>query len=173
MMRSLIHESIKWEPVYTAVDIGGTNTAGSDDTVHWIDLANYGSIVFLFLCGIGTAGSEASFTDSITTLKLQQASSSTGTGIKDLTTSGSEGDYDTDTPLDAAGEKAYLFCRGIQLDVKNSFRYVRPYAACTADNGSNYVSCWVAREALIRSHRYLQGTAAGALQYIYPGKADE
>ena len=133
MTRKLTDELVVSFP-FTEADIGGTNSAGSDDAIHWVDMQGFHS--FLCLVEIGTWNA----TDDLDTCKLEQATSSAGAGKKDLTTSASGGNYDTANPVDADGDQVYLECQADDLDVDNGFRYVRIYLAETGNTGVDNVS---------------------------------
>ena len=146
---------------FTETDIGGTNSAGSDDEVHWVDMRDYDT--FMCVVELGTWNSS----DDLDTCKLEQASDSSGTGKKDLTTSGSGStyDYDTDSPVDADGDQVILECRAEDLDVDNDFRYVRVYLAETGNTGTDNVSA-----VYIRSNgRYVgyEETGASSASRVY------
>lgn len=146
---------------FTETDIGGTNTAGGDDAVHWFDLANFGS--FLCMVELGTWNA----TDDLDTCKLEQATSSAGAGKKDLTTSSATGDYDTDSPVDADGDRVFLEVQASDLDVNNGFRYVRVYCAETGNTGTDNVSAvYVARRARFPKSQLPVAAAAGSKVYV-------
>ena len=119
---------------FTETDIGGTNSAGSDDTVHWTSMEDFDRI--LVMVELGTWNSS----DDLDTCKLQQATSSAGAGVKDLTTSASGGNYDTDAPVDADGNQVVLEAYADQLDVDGGFDHVRVYLVEDDDTGTDNVS---------------------------------
>ncbi len=119
---------------FTETDIGGTNSAASDDAVHWVSMAEFDR--FLCLVEVGTWNAA----DDLDTCKLEQATSSAGAGKKDLTTSASGGNYDTDNPVDADGDNVLLECRAEDLDVSGGFTHVRVYLAETGNTGVDNVS---------------------------------
>ncbi len=122
--------------VLPTADIGGTNTATQDATYWgaWHDVAGFSKIYAKVMLGTWNAA------DDLDTCKLQQATSSSGTSAKDLTTSASGGDYDTDAPIDAAGNTVVLEARAEDLDVAGGFHYVRVYAAETGDTGTDNIA---------------------------------
>lgn len=119
---------------FTESDIGGTNSAGSDDAVHWVSMADFRN--FLCLVEIGTWNG----TDDLDTCKLEQATDAIGTGKKDLTTSGAGLNYDTGAPVDADGDQVILECQADDLDADNGFTHVRVYLAETGNTGVDNVS---------------------------------
>lgn len=146
-----------------ALDIGGTNSAGSDDTVHWVDMSGYDEIGVLVQIGTWNA------TDDLDTCKLEQATSSAGAGKKDLTTSASGGNYDTDNPIDAATNKVFLAARSEDLDAANGFRYVRVYLAEGGNTGvDNVQAVYVRRKARFAQADINGAASTGVLQYATP-----
>jgi len=119
---------------FTETDIGGTNSSGSNDALHWVSMAEFQT--FLCLVELGTWNA----TDDLDTCKLEQATSSTGTGKKDLTTSGSGSNYDTAAPVDADGDQVILEVSADDLDADNGFNHVRVYLAEAGNTGVDNVS---------------------------------
>lgn len=146
---------------FTETDIGGTNSAGSDDTVHWVSMAEFQTLMCVVELGTWNAA------DDLDTCKLQQATDSSGTGIKDLTTSASGGNYDTDTPVDADGNQVILEVSAEDLDVDNGFNHVRVYLAETGNTGVDNVSAVYVRAAARNKYTNLNAAAsAGAIVYV-------
>jgi len=146
---------------FMQTDIGGTNTSGSDDTLHWVSMEEFQS--FLCLLELGTWNAA----DDLDTCKLEQATDSAGSGKKDLTTSASGGNYDTDAPVDAITNKVILECQADDLDVANGFTHVRVYAAEAGNTGVDNVSAVYVRANARYAKDDLLGTAAaGALVYV-------
>ena len=117
-------------------DIGATNTAAIDAT-YWApahDVRGYNDIYAKIRLGTWNAA------DDLDTCKLQQCTAADGTGAKDLTTSGSGDDYDTDSPVDAVTNTAVFDVRTSQMDIAGGFYYVRLYAAETGNSGTDNVS---------------------------------
>lgn len=137
-MSGKLSERLKIVRQFKETDIGGTNTAGGDNAVHWQSMAG----VKRALCFVNLAAWDA--TDDLDTAKLEQATSSAGAGIKDLTTSSATGDYDTDTPIDADGDWIIFDVKPSDLDAANNFDYVRFYGAETGNTGPDLIQCiWV------------------------------
>lgn len=148
---------------FTEADIGGTNTAGSDDSLHWVSMEDYEH----FLCKVELGTWNAA--DDLDTCKLEQATSSAGAGKKDLTTSSATGNYDTDTPIDADGNWVILECHASDLDVANGFKYVRVYCAETGNTGTDNVSAvYVRCGARVKKDALNGAESAGVTMYVKP-----
>lgn len=148
---------------FTEADIGGTNTAGSDDTVHWVSMENFEH--FMCLVELGTWNSS----DDLDTCKLEQATTSAGGSKKDLTTSASGGNYDTDNPVDADGDEVILECHASDLDVANGFKYVRVYCAEGGNTGTDNVSAvYIRGGARIKRDELNFAAATGSKVYVKP-----
>ena len=146
---------------FTESDIGGTNSAGSDDAVHWVSMAAFRN--FLCLVEIGTWNAA----DDLDTCKLEQASDAAGTGKKDLTTSSATGNYDTDAPVDADGDQVILECQADDLDVANGFTHVRVYLAETGNTGvDNASAVYVRTGARDAYSNLLVAPVAGSKVYV-------
>lgn len=115
-------------------DIGGTNTGATGNWATWQDARDFHHIFAKLELGAWDAG------DDLDTCKLQQATSSAGAGAKDLTTSASGGDYDTDTPVDADGDQVIFEVPTDKMDVDGGFRYTRVYCAETGNTGPDNIS---------------------------------
>lgn len=162
---SSVFDKIKVSFPFTETDIGGTNSAGSSDAVHWFDMAGYDQLGVLVELGTWNA------TDDLDTCKLEQATDSSGTGKKDLTTSGSGStyDYDSSAPIDADGDQVYLTCRAEDLDVANGFRYVRVYLAEGGNTGTDNVSAvYIATGAHVQRAEMNVSASAGSKVYVKP-----
>ena len=139
-------------------DIGGTTAA-----TGWADMKGFERVFGYAEIGTWNA------TDDLDTCKLQQATSSTGAGAKDLTTSSSTGDYDTDAPVDADGDYEILEALAEELDVENDFRYVRLYVGEDDNTGVDNVTGFVMTHGAKRARAELAGAAvAGSVVYVRP-----
>jgi len=146
---------------FTETDIGGTNSAGSDDTVHWVSMAGYDAI--LVYVELGTWDSS----DDLDTCKLEQATSTAGAGKKDLTTSASGGNYDSDYPIDADGNFVILEADAEDFDVDGGFDCVRVYLAEGGNTGTDNVSAVYIRHKARYAAEELSGAASsGAQVYV-------
>jgi hypothetical protein len=152
--------------VLPTADIGGTNTATIDATYWgaWHDVKGYSKIYGKLMIGATwNAG------DDVDTCKLQQATSSAGAGAKDLTTSGSGYGYDSDYPVDAAGNTVVLEARAEDLDVAGGFHYVRLYAAETGDTGTDNVAGVLILYGAVHEEAEKEAAASsGAVVYVTP-----
>lgn len=95
-------------------DIGGTNA-----TSDWKDMADFDRVTGLAIIGTWDGG------DDLDGGKLQQADTIAGGNVKDLTSSESGGNYDTDAPLNADGDELIVEARAEDLDVDGGFHFVR------------------------------------------------
>ena len=112
-------------------DIGGTNTSAVGNWATWQSVANFHHITAVVEIGTWNAG------DDLDQCKLQQYD---GTTTKDLTTSASGGDYDTDAPLDADGDQVIFEVPVSRLDAANGFNRVRVYVAEVGNTGPDNIS---------------------------------
>lgn len=160
MTRKLSDEMVVSFP-FTETDIGGTNSAGSSDAVHWVSMENFRSFLCLVELGTWNAG------DDLDTCKLEQAQDASGTGKKDLTTSGSGLNYDSDNPVDADGNQVILECQADDLDVSNGFTHVRVYLAEAGNSGTDNVSAVYVRCGARDAYSNLMGApATGETVYV-------
>lgn len=105
--------------------------------------------------------------DDLDTAQLQQSSSSTGTGRKDLTSSASGGNYDTDNPLDADGDFVIIEAKGEDFDVDNVFTHVRLNVAEVTGTGVDNATAVLVRYQYQQRVKELQGAAAtGSKVYV-------
>jgi hypothetical protein len=155
-----LSDEVVVERPFTETDIGGTNTAGSDDALHWTSMVGFSRVLVAVELGTWNA------TDDLDTAKIQQASDSAGTGIKDLTSSSSTGNYDTDNPLDADGDKLFFNVRAEDLDAANGFTHIRFYGAETGNTGVDNISCVYIKDP-VNAHGEINGApSTGVLKYI-------
>jgi len=148
---------------FTETDIGGTDSAGADDTLHWVSMEDYEH----FLCKVELGTWNAA--DDLDVCKLEQATSSAGAGKKDLTTASATGNYDTDTPIDADGNWVILECHASDLDVANGFTHVRVLCAETGDTGTDNVSAvYIRGGAQIKRDALNFAESAGVTMYVKP-----
>lgn len=156
-----LSEELVVEFPFTEKDIGGTNTAGSSDAVHWTDMRGFTRCLVVVELGTWNAA------DDLDTLKIEQAQDASGTGKKDLTTSASGGNYDTDTPLDADGDKAYMNIRAEDLDVDGGFTHIRVYAAEAGNTGVDNISAVYIKDPQVK-RAAINGDASASLVYVAP-----
>lgn len=149
--------------ILETADIGGTNTGSTGNWQTWLDMRDFDRVTAILELGSWNAA------DDLDTAKLQQAQDSSGTGAKDLTTSASGGNYDTDAPIDADGDQVILEARADQLDVENGFRYVRAYAAETGNTGVDNISGVIVRHGAHRKFKNQHATpVAASIVYVRP-----
>ena len=152
-MRISEHASIT---IIETADIGGTNA-----TSGWLSMKNYSRA--LGYIELGTWDSS----DDLDEARFQQASDSSGTGAKDLTTDASGGNYDTDNPVDADGTFVIIEIRDEDMDVDNGFDYIRLYVAEGGNTGVDNVTGVVIRYGYAYPKKELQGAAStGAQVYV-------
>ena len=104
--------------------------AAATYTTGWIDMGLFAAIMAIVFAG--TLGASATID-----AKLEQATDSSGTGAKDIT--GKAITQLTQAGTDKSDKQAIINCRAEELDVDNSFRYVRlsmTVAAATSDSGA-------------------------------------
>lgn len=149
-------EDTQVELIATA-DIGGTEVASP-----WMKLADFERFYAKFKL-------IATWTDAITTAIIEQAQDAVGTGAKAITTSASGGDYNTDTPINAAGETVVLECRNQDLDANNEFTHVRARVAATGNTGvDNVVGVAILWKAHYNQRQREADAVAGATMYVSP-----
>ncbi len=149
---------------FTETDIGGTDSAGGVATAQWLSMVGYDRALVFVELGTWNAA------DDLDEAKLQQAQDSAGTGVKDLTTSASGGDYDEDAPLDADGNRVIFDIRAEDLDAANNFTHFRPLFTENDNTDVDNISCVIIRATARHQKEQLTGAAvAGALVYVTKG----
>ena len=130
-------------------DIGGTSLS-----TGWVSMENFDRATLYAEIGTWDSG------DDLATLKIQQATDSSGTGVKDLTTSASSGNYNTDEPLDADGDFVIIEARAEDLDADNEFDFIRLYVAEGGNTGTDNVTGVVVRFGYAYPKKELHGAAS-------------
>jgi hypothetical protein len=121
-------------------------------TTGWISLATFGAILAVIAWGdLGTAAS--------INAKLQQASDSSGTGVKDVTGKAITECDGTDSPI-PHNKQALINCRADELDVNNSFTHVRLSITVADQTSPNTAASDVAGFVLGFDARYQPATDA-------------
>jgi len=139
-------------------DIGGTNAQNNGG---WLSMEGYNRVMAYVEIGTWDSG------DDLDECRLQQASDSSGTGAKDLTSDASGGNYDTDNPVDADGNFVILEARAEDFDTDNDFSYVRLYVAEGGNTGVDNVNAVLIRYDYSYPQKELQGAAStGAQVYV-------
>ncbi len=101
--------------------------------------------------------------DELDTCKLEQATSSTGAGAKDLTTSPT----DADSPH-TAGDTVILEARGEDLDVNAGYKYVRLTVGASDNTGTDDVSGFLMAHYAENAKKHQAGAPSANLIYITP-----
>jgi len=102
--------------------------------------------------------------DDLDECRIQQASDSSGTGVKDLTSDASGGNYDTDSPIDADGDFVIIEVRAEDMDVDSSFNHVRQYVAEGGNSGADNVFGALQRYGYVYPKKELKGAASSGSQ---------
>jgi len=156
-MRLSEHASID---LLDLADIGGTNAQNNGG---YLSMKNYSRV--MAYVEIGTWDSS----DDLDECRLQQATDSSGTSVKDFTTDASGGDYDTDNPVDADGDFVIIEARAEDMDVDSGFDYVRLYVAEGGNSGTDNVAGVLIRYGYAYPKKELQGAAStGSKVYVKP-----
>jgi hypothetical protein len=111
-------------------------------------------------------------TDDLDEARIQQATDTSGTSVKDLTSDESGGNYDTDNPLDADGDFVVIEVRAEDMDVDAStaFDTVRAYYAEAGNSGTDNVASMLLRYGYAYPQKELQGAAStGSQVYVSTG----
>ena len=152
-----LSEHCKWTIIETA-DIGGTSANSG-----WLSMKGFARA----MAGIELGTWNAS--DDLDECRFQQATASSGTSAKDLTTDASGGDYDTANPVDSDGNQVQIEIRAEDLDTDNGFDYIRLYLAEGGNSGVDNVTAFVIRYEHAYQQKELQGAAStGAQVYVRP-----
>jgi hypothetical protein len=141
-------------------DIGGTNAQNNGG---WLSMKNFARVMAYVEIGTWNSG------DDLDECRLQQATDSSGTSAKDLTTDASGGNYDTDNPVDADGDFVVLEARSEDLDTTNGFDHVRLYVAEGGNSGVDNVAGVLIRYGSAYPKKEVQGAAStGSKVYVNP-----
>jgi len=139
-------------------DIGGTNAQNNGG---YLSMKNYARVMAYVELGTWDSG------DDLDECRLQQATDSSGTSVKDLTTDASGGNYDTDNPIDSDNDFVVLEARAEDMDVDNGFDYIRLYVAEGGNSGTDNISGVVIRYGYAYPKKELQGAAStGSKVYV-------
>ena len=139
-------------------DIGGTNASNDGG---WLSMKNFARA--LFYVELGTWDSS----DDLDECRIQQATDSSGTSAKDLTSDASGGNYDTDNPIDADGDFVIVEIRAEDMDVDSGFDFIRGYVAEGGNSGVDNVMGVLIRYGYAYPKKELQGAAStGSKVYV-------
>lgn len=143
----------------SAVDIGGTN-----NPTAYRAMKSFARVMSYNELGTWNAS------DDLDECRLQQASDTSGTGVKDLTSDASGGNYDTDNPVDADGDFVICECRAEDLDVDSGFDSVRGYVAEGGNTGQDDCMAQMVAYSSSYARKELQGAAStGSQVYVDTG----
>jgi len=141
-------------------DIGGTNAQNAGG---YLSMKNYSRVMALVVLASWDSS------DDLDECRLQQATDSSGTSVKDFTTDASGGDYDTDNPIDADGDFVIIEARAEDMDVDGGFDHIRLYVAEGGNTGTDNVTGVVVRYGYAYPKKELQGAAStGSQVYVNP-----
>ena len=150
-------EDMAFTPLEQA-DIGGTSA-----TTSYVSMEGFNRAVAYVELGTFDSG------DDLDTCKILQATDSSGTSSKDLTTSASGGNYDTDSPIDADGDFVIIDIRGEDLDTDNGFTHIALTTAEGGNSGTDNVFGMLIRHDAKHKAKQKNGSAsAGAQVYVTP-----
>lgn len=139
-------------------DVGGTN-----GQTGYENMKNYSRVMAYVEIGTWNA------TDDLDECRLQQASDSAGTGVKDLTTDAAAGNYDTDNPVDADGDFVLIEARAENLDIDAGFEFVRFYVAEISNTGVDTANGYMLLYGFAYPQKQVQGAAVtGSKVYVEP-----
>jgi hypothetical protein len=139
-------------------DIGGTNASNDGG---YLSMKNYARALFYVELGTWDSG------DDLDECRIQQATDSSGTSVKDLTSDASGGNYDTDNPIDADGDFVIVEIRAEDMDVDNGFDFIRGYVAEGGNSGVDNVMGVLIRYGYAYPKKELQGAAStGSKVYV-------
>ena len=137
-------------------DIGGTSASSS-----YVSMEGFNNAMAYLELGTFDSG------DDIDTYKIQQATDSSGTSAKDLTTSASGGNYDTDAPLDADGNFGIIEIKAENLDTANGFTHINVTVAEAGNSGTDNVTMFLIRYNAKHKEEQKNGTASSGEKFYY------
>ena len=150
-------EDMAFTPLEQA-DIGGTSA-----TTSYVSMEGFNRATAYV--ELGTWDSS----DDLDTCGIKQATDSSGTSAKDLTTSASGGNYDTDNPIDADGNWVIIDIREEDLDTDNGFTHIALTTAEGGNSGTDNVFGMLIRHDAKHKAKQKNGDAvAGSKVYVTP-----
>tara|TARA_R110000824_G_scaffold126285_4_gene285809 strand:+ start:2130 stop:2600 length:471 start_codon:yes stop_codon:yes gene_type:complete len=150
-------EDMAFTPLEQA-DIGGTSA-----TTSYVSMEGFNRATGYVELGTFDSG------DDLDTCGILQATDSSGTSSKDLTTSASGGNYDTDAPIDADGNFVIIDIRAEDLDTDNGFTHIALTTAEGGNSGTDNVFGMLIRHDAKHKAKQKNGSAsAGAQVYVTP-----
>jgi hypothetical protein len=136
-------------------DVGGTTSA-----TPWRSMADISHVTCYVELGTWNAG------DDLDHCRIEQATDSSGTSSKELTTDASGGDYDTDSPLDADGDFAFIEIDADDLDVDNSFDHIRFVVGEDGNQGDDFLGGVMIRHSLNKKAQLNGAASTGSKVYV-------
>jgi len=150
-------EDMAFTPLEQA-DIGGTSA-----TTSYVSMEGFNRATAYVELGTFDSG------DDLDTCGILQSTDNSGSGSKDLTTSASGGNYDTDAPIDADGNFVIIDIRAEDLDTDNGFTHIALTTAEGGNSGTDNVFGMLIRHDAKHKAKQKNGTAsAGAQVYVTP-----
>ena len=137
-------------------DIGGTAISTA-----YVSMEGFNNAMSYVEIGTWNAG------DDLDVYKIQQATDSSGTGVKDLTTSGSGSNYDSDAPLDADGNFGIIEIKAENLDTANGFTHIRVTASEAGNSGADNATVFLIRYNAQHKEEQKNGTAVSGEKFYY------
>jgi len=137
-------------------DIGGTAISTS-----YVSMEGFNNAVAYVEIGTWDSG------DDLDVYKIQQATDSSGTSVKDLTTSGSGSNYDSDAPLDADGNFGIIEIKAENLDTTNGFTHIRATASEAGNTGVDNATLFLIRYGAKHKEEQKNATAVSGEKFYY------
>jgi len=142
----------------SATDVGGTTASTA-----YVAMKNYARA-----CGYVELGTWNA-SDDLDHCRLEAAQDTSGTGVGELTSDESGGDYDTDYPIDADGDFVVLEMRAEDLDVEGGDDSLRLTVGEDGNTGTDDVMAVLVRYGYAYPQKELQGAAtSGSQVYVSP-----
>ena len=144
--------------IIETADIGGTAATSS-----YVSMEGFNRATAYIELGTWDSG------DDLDSCHILQATDSSGTSSKGLTTSASGGDYDTDAPIDADGNFVVIDIRAEDLDVDNGFTHIALYVSEAGNSGTDNVTAFIIRHGAKHKAKEKNGASStGAQVYVTP-----
>ena len=139
-------------------DVGGTTLA-----TGYVSMANFERAMAYVELGTWNGS------DDLDHCRIEQATDSSGTSMKELTTDASGGNYDTDSPIDADGNFVIIEIRAEDLDTDNGFDHIRFVVGEDGNSGTDDLGGFLVRYGAAYRRKELTGAASsGAQVYVDP-----
>ena len=139
-------------------DIGGTSA-----TTSYVSMEGFSRATAYIEINTWDSG------DDLDSCHFLQATDTSGTSSKGLTTSASSGDYNTDNPVDADGNFVILDIRAENLDTDNGFKTIALYVAEAGNSGVDNVTAFIVRHGAKHKAKEKNGASStGAQVYVTP-----